>query len=224
VRCAVVDIEGLSTSARDAEIVRDAILALDGDPAIRDVVIVGFSKGSVDSLQALVSYPEIEPRIAAIVSLAGAIGGSPLSELTRESAVNLLRKAPEATCELDEGHALDDLRQDRRRQWLADNPLPDSVRYFSVGAFVDRARTSRIIRSTHKKLSSFDPRNDGQLIYYDQIIPGGELLGYLEADHWAVSVPIARRHDGAIAFFANHNDFPREVLLEAIARYVEEQL
>ena len=40
-----------------------------------------------------------------------------------------------------------------------------------------------------------DGRNDSQVIFYDQLIPGSTLLGYLNADHWAVAVPIARAHD-----------------------------
>jgi hypothetical protein len=30
------------------------------------------------------------------------------------------------------------------------------------------------------------------MIFYDQLIPGSVLLGYLNADHWAVAIPINR--------------------------------
>ena len=69
-----------------------------------------------------------------------------------------------------------------------------------------------------------DGRNDGQLIFYDQLIPASVLLGYLNADHWAVAAPIARQSPVLGATFANHNAFPREVLVEAVLRYVEEDL
>jgi hypothetical protein len=52
------------------------------------------------------------------------------------------------------------------------------------------------------------------------------LLGFLRADHWALAVPFSR-HAGALPFNAtlvDHNAFPREVLLEAIVRFVEEGL
>ena len=31
--------------------------------------------------------------------------------------------------------------------------------------------------------SRVDARNDGQLIYYDQVIPGSSLISYVNADH-----------------------------------------
>ena len=44
-----------------------------------------------------------------------------------------------------------------------------------------------------------DGRNDSQVIFYDQLIPGSTLLGYLNADHWAVAVAIARgAHHGRV--------------------------
>jgi len=39
-----------------------------------------------------------------------------------------------------------------------------------------------------------DARNDSQVIFYDQFIPGSTLVGYLNADHWALAVPVARSH------------------------------
>ena len=69
-----------------------------------------------------------------------------------------------------------------------------------------------------------DARNDSQMLFYDQVIPGGVLLGYLNADHWAVAVPVARSHRFLCSTFVNHNDFPREALLEALMRFVEEDL
>ena len=53
-----------------------AMPAEDGPPR---VVLVGYSKGAPDILEAIVNYPEIRPRVAAVVSAAGAVGGSPLA-------------------------------------------------------------------------------------------------------------------------------------------------
>jgi hypothetical protein len=46
----------------------------------------------------------------------------------------------------------------------------------------------------------------------------------VNADHWAITLPIARICPWLGATFVNRNAFPREVLLEAIVRYVEESL
>ena len=57
-----------------------------------------------------------------------------------------------------------------------------------------------------------------------QIRSASRMLGYLNADHWAVAVPINRTHSFIGATFVDKNAFPREVLVEAIIRFVEEDL
>jgi hypothetical protein len=51
---------------------------------------------------------------------------------------------------------------------------------------------SSILSSSYDKLARIDARNDSQMIFYDQVIPGSTLVGYINADHWALAVPIAR--------------------------------
>jgi hypothetical protein len=81
------------------------------------------------------------------------------------------------------------------------------------------------LQRSHKKLAALkDGRNDSQLVFYDQVIPGSTILGFFNADHWAMSVPIARQHEVSQAIFADQNDFPRESALEAILRFIEEDL
>ena len=46
----------------------------------------------------------------------------------------------------------------------------------------------------------------------------------VNADHWAIAVPVARTHAITGSTLLNRNAFPREVLLEAIIRYVDEDL
>jgi len=81
-----------------------------------------------------------------------------------------------------------------------------------------------MLKSSYKDLSLIDQRNDSQLLYYDQIIPGSTVLALLNADHVAVGVPLNRTHPMLAKTLANHNDFPREVMLEAVVRFVEEDL
>jgi hypothetical protein len=76
----------------------------------------------------------------------------------------------------------------------------------------------------HKKLSAIDSRNDSQVIFYDQVIPGSTLVGYLNADHWAVAVPIAESHPFIGRHFADKNNYPRKAILEAVLRFIEEDM
>ena len=116
------------------------------------------------------------------------------------------------------------LRPDARRQWLAVHPLPKELRYYSVVTLPQPERISSILQSSYAKLARIDARNDSQAIFYDQVVPGGALLGYLNADHWAAAVPIGRTHPTIAAMFVTQNAYPREALLEAILRFVEEDL
>jgi len=92
-------------------------------------------------------------------------------------------------------------------------------------SFPDPENISNGLQRSHKKLAALkDGRNDSQLVFYDQVIPGSTILGFFNADHWAMSVPIARQHEVSQAIFADQNDFPREIALEAILRFIEEDL
>jgi hypothetical protein len=135
-----------------------------------------------------------------------------------------MRHWPKAECDPGDGAGVASLRPEVRKAWLAENPLPADLRFYSLVTLPDRARISRVIAPSYKKLAKIDPRNDSQVIYYDQIVPGSTLLGFLNADHWAVAVPIARSHSVIGSAFTNHNDYPREALLEAVLRFVEEDL
>jgi hypothetical protein len=92
-----------------------------------------------------------------------------------------------------------------------------------VVAFPDRSDVSTLLRPSYDLLSQVDPRNDGQLIFYDQVIPRGALMGYVRGDHWAVAAAIGRSRPFVTSIFAEKNPFPREVLMESIVRHIEER-
>jgi hypothetical protein len=220
----LVPVDALSGSAHNARQIRDAIVQMPLSDSGPRLVLVGYSKGAPDILEALVSYPEIRPRVAAVVSAAGAVGGSPLANDAEQSDLGLLTRWPGAKCTPGDGGAIDSLRPATRKAWLAQHPLPAEIPYYSLVSYPEPGRVSAVLKPSYNKLARIDGRNDGQLLFYDQVIPGGTLLGYVNADHWARSVPIARTHDTLGATFVNHNDFPREALLEAVLRFVEEDL
>lgn len=220
----VLDVDGLSSSANNARQIRDAIMRMPLQGPEPRLVLIGYSKGAPDILEAVVTYPEIRGRVAAVVSAAGSIGGSPLANDAKQSELGLLVHWPGAKCTAGDGGALDSLRPATRRAWLAQNPLPMDFPYYSLVTFPQPERVSSILKPSYSKLSRIDGRNDSQMLFYDQVIPGGSLLAYLNADHWALAVPIARSHPMLGATFVDHNDFPREALLEAVLRFIEQDL
>ena len=219
-----IKVDALSGTSKNARQIRDAVMAMDMGPGAPRLVLVGYSKGTPDVLDAVVSYPEIRDRIAAVVSVAGAVGGSALAINAEQYQAELLQHFPGAACDPGDGGGVASLRPAVRQAWLAQHPLPAGVRYYSFVTLPQPERISSILGGSYRKLSQIDGRNDSQVIFYDQVIPAGTLAGYLNADHWAVALPIARQHSTVGSLFVTQNAYPREALTEAILRFVEEDL
>jgi hypothetical protein len=219
-----IDVEALSSSARNASLIRDAVMAMPKSEEDKRILLLGYSKGVPDILEAVTNFPDLQQRVAAVVGVAGAVGGSPLANDATQSMLNLLKHFPDAECDQGDGGALESLKPNVRKRWLASHSLPASIHYYSIITYPHKERISSVLKFNYKKLSQVDSRNDSQLIFYDQVIPGSVILGYLNADHWAVSAPFNRSHPFISSIITDKNAFPREVLLEAIIRYVEEDL
>jgi hypothetical protein len=220
----MIPVDALSSSQHNARQLRDAILAMPQEAGAPCLVLIGYSKGAPDILEALVAFPELRSRVAAVVTAAGAVGGSALANEAEQNQANLLRHFPKATCGAGDGGAVESLRPGTRQAWLAAHALPREVPFYSLVAYPQPDRISWILKSSYHQLSRIDARNDSQVIFYDQVVPGGTLLGYLNADHWAVVVPFAHTHATLASVLVTHNAYPREALLEAILRFVEEDL
>lgn len=220
----MLKVDALSSTGNNARQIRDAIMAMPADTTPPRLVLVGYSKGAPDILEAVVAYPEIRPRIAAVVSAAGTIGGSALANDAEQYQADLLRHFPGSTCNSGDAGGVNSLRPAIRRQWLASHPLPREMRYYSLVTFPQPERISSILKSSYNKLARIDARNDSQMIFYDQVVPGSTLMGYINADHWALAVPIARSHSTIGSLFVTQNAYPREALMEALLRFVEEDL
>jgi hypothetical protein len=221
----VLEVSGLSGSAVNARIIRDYVMSLPAEEADRPLILVGHSKGAPDILESLVAYPELAEKVVAMVAFAGAVGGSLLADDTKVPTLNLLTRLPYSECDKGDRGALHSLSPAVRRAWLEEHELPGHIRYYSVVAFPDPARISWALKPSWRRLGELqDARNDSQLVFYDQVIPGSRLLAFTNADHWAMAVPAARQLRLAASTFATENDFPREVMLESLLRFIEEDL
>ena len=220
----LLKVDALSSSEHNARQIRDAIMAMSAEAAAPRLVLIGYSKGAPDILEAVVAYPEIRRHIAAVVSAAGAVGGSALANDAEQYQADLLKHFPGATCGPGDAGGVNSLRPATRRAWLARNPLPGELPYYSLITFPRPGYISSILIKSYNKLARIDSRNDSQVIFYDQVIPGSTLVGYLNADHWALAVPIARTHSIIGSMLVTRNAYPREALVEALLRFVEEDL
>lgn len=219
-RTAGVRVSGLGGTQHNARQLREGLRALTLDADER-LVLVGHSKGAADILQMLADFPDVVPSVAAVIAVAGPVAGSPLADempWVYRPLLGLVRLLP---CDAGDGRALESLRPSERRAFLAREPLPPSVEYVSVGGVPGPAQVSRVLKPGYRELATVDPRNDGQVIWSDTVVPGGVIAGFVRADHWAIALPLRSL---VMRTLADHNDFPRAVLLEALVRLVEERL
>ena len=221
-RAEILSVSGRSSSGANADRIAEQVARF---PMAEDrsLVLIGHSKGAVDILEFIAAYPRLATRVAAVVSVAGAINGSPLGDAFADFYRRSFSAKDLSICPAGDGGGLESLRRATRLDWLASHPLPISIRYFSVGAFTGGENVSPPLRPFAAALARIDPRNDGQLLFYDQVIPGSALLAYANADHWAIAVPIEEKNWGMATFVTRHNYFPRDVLIEAVILYLSEQ-
>jgi pimeloyl-ACP methyl ester carboxylesterase len=220
----MVDVDGLASTEVNGKLISDYVAALPSQYADHRIILAGYSKGAPDILTAVATYPDLAKRVTAVVSLAGAIGGSPLADGADGEPADLLTHFPGSTCKEGDGSAVDALQTSVRQQWLADHPLPKNIRYYSVVTYPEPDRVSLGLNGSYTQLSEIDDRNDTQVLIYDQMIPGSTLVAFVNADHWAIAVPVARGHKFLGSAVINRNDYPREAFMEAMLRFVEEDL
>ena len=216
-------VSGYSGSDFNAKYIAETIEKLNLDENEK-LVLIGHSKGAVDLLHFLVNYPKMSRHVAAVVSVAGAINGSRLAVKADNLYTDLALDILSDQCDTTDDDALNSLRPAVRLSWLAANPLPESVHYFSLAAFTKRDNINTFLKNGYDHLSVYSPRNDGQILIVDQIIPGGTLLGYANVDHWSVALPLENNNFIISETIQAQQKFPRKVLLQAILAYVAEAL
>lgn len=222
-RTSVLSVSGRASSEHNAKQIRAGLAKLPRPPGEK-LILIGYSKGAADILEAITAFPDVRDRVRAVVSMAGAVSGTPVADGTPKVLVKLLEKIHFSKCPRQKTTGVKSLTRAFRLKWLSRHPLPSTVRYFSVVAFADRDGISTMLQSGYDKLARIDPRNDSQVIFTDAIIPGSTILGYLNGDHWAIALPFARKMPILTANLIDKNEFPREVMLEAVVRFVEESL
>ena len=220
----MVPVDGLSSTTNNATMIRDYVDSLPAEDANRPLALVGYSKGAPDILEAVVTYPELANRVVAVVSMAGAVHGSPLAVDATQAQANMLTMVPRSKCEDTDGDndAVNSLKPEVRKQWLATNPIPEHIRLYSVVTYPQADRVSWALKNSYLLLGEKDIRNDTQVIIFDQMIPGSTVIAVVNGDHWAIAVPVARSHPLAGGTLIDKNDYPREAFMEAMARYLEE--
>jgi pimeloyl-ACP methyl ester carboxylesterase len=215
-------VSGRSGTAHNARQIADVLRSAGLEPAER-VVLVGYSKGTIDILEFLATYPELAQSVVAVVSIAGAVKGSPLADDVDWWYRTFLDEAFAGTCDPGDGQVLHSLRPATRQAWFESHTLPGHVSYYSLAAFTTEEHLSRGLKPTWRALARHDRRNDGQVTARDAVIPGSTLLGFVNADHWDVAISVERQLP-RLSSRDSTRQLARSELLHAALLYVSESL
>lgn len=230
---AALRVSGRGSSAQNAAQIEEQLRAeFARKPLASDerLVLIGHSKGMSDLLEFIARPRSTSPREQAtsplpegssIVSLSGVVAGTPIADMG-EDIYRPLRHVSVPGCAADDGGGVTSLTRRERLKFMSQHPLPTDLHFYSIAAFTRAANISAALRPTYEALARTDARNDGNVIFTDSIIPQSTVLGYLDADHWAVAMPFEVYAPTFARVVANRNHFPRVVLLEAIARVIAE--
>lgn len=211
-------VSGRSGTSYNARQISEAMTESLGDEH-RRVILVGYSKGGLDILRFLVDYPELAARVDAVVVVASPVFGTPLADMASSAYATLGSKVPNDRCPPGDGEVIASLTPAAATEWLAANPLPAHVRYYSLVAFTTREHVGRALAPFWKHLGGTRVRNDGQVVATDAVIPGSTLLGYANADHWGIAQTIETEHP-VLASRPDPQLFPLEQLFVALVKFV----
>ncbi len=185
----------------------------------RRYVLIGYSKGASDILEALRVLDTPKTKVAALVTVAGIVGGSWLPDEIR-SLMDASQPWIAPGCPGNVQDGIYSLLRDVRQSFLRQNPVP--VPGYSIVAASALDETSLLLRPSWKRLSAYAKEQDGQMIGWEAVLPGAKYLGAARADHWAIALPFDESPHPPKAI--DRNRFPRDALLEAIVRYVTADL
>jgi hypothetical protein len=222
-RIDTIVVSGRSSSSYNAAMIAKTVSGLELKATER-LILLGYSKGATDILHFLVDYPEIAKKVTAVLSVAGVINGTPLADKFAESYGRWFKKSPIKTCEPGDGGVLESIKRSAQFSWLADNPLPQNLQYYSIVAFTNRENIQPGLLLTYDLLRNIDPRNDGQILFYDQVIPGASLLGYINLDHWAIALPVKESTASVGWAAASNHPHVRALLFEAMILFLVEKI
>jgi hypothetical protein len=104
----------------------------------------------------------VSRQLAALVSVAGAVMGTPLADFYQPVYDAVSPWVTPFECTPSQGGDMDSLTRRARVASLVANPLPAGVAYYSIVAHAPLDEMAPPLRVTARQLAVIDPRNDGQ--------------------------------------------------------------
>ncbi|TGD76023.1 hypothetical protein E4634_00270 [Mangrovimicrobium sediminis] len=222
-RSAGADVVRIPVSGRSSAEYNAAIIARELQTAQLSpedtVILLGYSKGTVDILQFLAETPAMADYIDAVISVAGPTLGSATADTGDWVYDVFIAHGFSGHCDPGDGGVIDALVTERRQAWWRENSPPAGIRFYSLLGIATEQHLARALRPSWRLLADQARLNDGQVTPQEGWVPGSTLLGFAHADHWSIAVPIEEE----LEFFAARPDprpYPRSLLFQALVRYV----
>jgi hypothetical protein len=219
----MVPLPGRASSEVNGRLLADAIRTEAAQPDVQRIVVVAYSKGLPDLLHALALLERdggLPRSLAAVVSVAGAVMGTPLADYYEPTYDAISPWITPLDCTPSQGGDLGSLTRRERVAWLAAHPLPAGPAYYSIVAHTVPEEMSPALRWPARLLAAVEPRNDGQLVAADALLPRSTLLLAARSDHWDLALPLDRHPDAALRALTSGRTFPREAVFAATIKWV----
>ncbi len=191
----------------------------------RKYIVVAYGKGTPDVQEAFAKEADSASAVAALVSVAGGSGGTPIAEAMPRLVNGWSRlynlKMDKCQGDLNAGYV--SMRRDVRHAFLSSYPNPAAPTY-SLAAVSDKTDTSQALLEPWRLLSAYDKELDGQLSKQDAFVQGSKYLGTVRSDHFALALPFDKSSNSDLRQAMDHAKFPRAALLDALLRVVIQDL
>ena len=189
-----VDTEG--SLADNIEVVRQAV----EDAAYfgRSVVLVGHSKGGVESVSTLALYPELRRHVRAVVAMQAPYGGSPIAhDLTDSPELHRMLDIAFPLFFYGVSRSVDDLSYPARMEFVRSHPYAGEVPTVAL-ASSRYSRRSLLWPVARYMFERYQLPNDGLVAQVDAEIPGSRLVRLDDMDHAEAALV-------GLPGFANHH-------------------
>ncbi|MFO1324225.1 MAG: hypothetical protein U1F15_09175 [Burkholderiales bacterium] len=183
----VLDVGGRDGVAASADRLAAHLASIPDDG--RRIIVVAHSKGVVDTLELLAARPNPDPRVVAVLSVAGALQGSPLADRLHGLYHATLGVFPFAGCARGAGDAVADMQPARRQRWWARYGPRIPVPVYALVSIPELDRLSTTLLAPFGGLARTSRYNDGMLLAEGQVAAPVRLLGVVNADHITVAIP-----------------------------------
>ncbi len=164
----------------------------------RSVVLVGHSKGAVESVSALAIYPKLRQHVRAVVAIQAPYGGSPIAhDLTDSPELHRVLDIAFPLFFYGVSRSVDDLSYTARKEFVRRHPYAGEVPTVSL-ATSRYSRRSLLFPVAHYVRQRYGLPSDGLVAQVDAEVPGSRVVRLDDMDHAEAAMM-------GLPGFANHN-------------------